>query len=146
MPTHCPILGIPLAPSDAVLDHDHKTGHVRGVIHRQANALMGKIENFHRSFLSRLECGDLRTILCSMVDWIDADHSTKPLHPEALPKMVRAFGRKKAAEQCAFLESVGIRPAKTSLDRQKQAKAWLLTVETYQDKGDSIQSDSRPKN
>jgi len=30
---------------DAVLDHDHKTGAVRAVLHRSCNALLGKIEN-----------------------------------------------------------------------------------------------------
>jgi MinD superfamily P-loop ATPase len=30
---------------DAVLDHDHKTGLVRKVLHRGCNALLGKIEN-----------------------------------------------------------------------------------------------------
>lgn len=30
---------------DAVLDHDHVTGFIRGVLHRGCNALLGKIEN-----------------------------------------------------------------------------------------------------
>lgn len=30
---------------DAVLDHDHKTGLVRQVLHRGCNALLGKLEN-----------------------------------------------------------------------------------------------------
>lgn len=30
---------------DAVLDHDHKTGAVRAVLHRSCNALLGKVEN-----------------------------------------------------------------------------------------------------
>ena len=30
---------------DAVLDHDHKTGRLRGVLHRGCNALLGHIEN-----------------------------------------------------------------------------------------------------
>ncbi len=29
----------------AVLDHDHKSGHIRGVLHRGCNSLLGKIEN-----------------------------------------------------------------------------------------------------
>lgn len=33
------------APLDPVLDHDHGTGAVRGVIHRGCNSLLGKVEN-----------------------------------------------------------------------------------------------------
>lgn len=33
------------APLDPVLDHDHKTGAVRGVLHRGCNSLLGKVEN-----------------------------------------------------------------------------------------------------
>ena len=35
----------PKAPLDPVLDHDHKTGAVRGVLHRGCNSLLGKVEN-----------------------------------------------------------------------------------------------------
>lgn len=30
---------------DPVLDHDHKSGECRGVLHRGCNAMLGKIEN-----------------------------------------------------------------------------------------------------
>jgi hypothetical protein len=30
---------------DPVLDHDHKTGAVRAVLHRSCNSLLGKVEN-----------------------------------------------------------------------------------------------------
>lgn len=33
------------APLDPVLDHDHHTGDVRGVLHRGCNSLLGKVEN-----------------------------------------------------------------------------------------------------
>ena len=33
------------APLDPVLDHDHQTGAVRGVLHRGCNSLLGKVEN-----------------------------------------------------------------------------------------------------
>lgn len=44
----CSICGGPLgakAPLDPVLDHDHRTGAVRGVLHRGCNSLLGKNEN-----------------------------------------------------------------------------------------------------
>ena len=44
-PISCPILDI--KTDDWVVDHDHQTGMVRGVISRQANSLLGKVENFY---------------------------------------------------------------------------------------------------
>jgi hypothetical protein len=39
-----------IADEDAVLDHDHDTGAIRGVLHRSCNALLGKIENNYRRY------------------------------------------------------------------------------------------------
>lgn len=44
----CALCGEDLTTEEAVLDHDHKTGRIRGVIHRSCNALLGKIENNYR--------------------------------------------------------------------------------------------------
>ena len=46
----CALTGYTLSPSEAVLDHCHTTGHVRGVLHRGVNALLGKIENNHKRY------------------------------------------------------------------------------------------------
>ena len=41
----CALCNHPIMPGEAVLDHDHQTGHIRGVCHRGCNALEGKIVN-----------------------------------------------------------------------------------------------------
>lgn len=41
----CLLCGQPIAPDEQVLDHDHTTGEVRGVLHRGCNAMLGHIEN-----------------------------------------------------------------------------------------------------
>ena len=41
----CALCGRQLFRADAVLDHDHKMGWIRGVLHRGCNSLLGKIEN-----------------------------------------------------------------------------------------------------
>lgn len=41
----CPLCGRPLG-ADVVLDHDHRTGDIRAVVHRWCNAVLGKIENW----------------------------------------------------------------------------------------------------
>lgn len=41
----CAICSEPIAEGEAVLDHCHKTGHLRGVLHRGCNAFIGHMEN-----------------------------------------------------------------------------------------------------
>ena len=125
-PAVCPILGIPLDPSDAVVDHDHNTGHIRGVIHRQANALMGKIENYLNGYMRNLDCGDIRLVLSAMIDWMERDHSSNPLHPHASRKMIADFRKMKAKDQYSFLFYCGIVVTKGNAEhRIKLFRKWL---------------------
>lgn len=41
----CALCGTPVGCNHAVLDHDHHTGAIRGVLHRGCNSLLGKLEN-----------------------------------------------------------------------------------------------------
>lgn len=73
---------------DAVLDHDHKTGLVRAVLHRGCNALLGKIEN--NLARNKMDLFRLRSWANNLVDYIQTTHTgiTHPKHKE--PK-VRAL-------------------------------------------------------
>jgi hypothetical protein len=46
----CGICKLPCSASEAVLDHDHDTGLIRGVAHRGCNALEGKVVNAYRRY------------------------------------------------------------------------------------------------
>lgn len=39
----CALCLEPCAPAQAVLDHDHSTGHIRGVLHRGCNSFEGQV-------------------------------------------------------------------------------------------------------
>lgn len=41
----CAVCGHPIARDNAVLDHCHKHGALRGVLHRSCNSLLGVLEN-----------------------------------------------------------------------------------------------------
>lgn len=41
----CALCGESVSVGEAVGDHDHKTGQMRGVLHRGCNAMLGHIEN-----------------------------------------------------------------------------------------------------
>lgn len=77
---HCRLCGERIEGSEQpVLDHDHKTGHVRGVLHRGCNAMLGHIENNRPRHA--LNGGRLRRFLLAVFEYIHADHTDKPLHP-----------------------------------------------------------------
>lgn len=63
---------------DAVLDHCHKTGYIRKVLHRGCNSLLGKIEN--NMARSRLDIERLTVFAERLIDYIQ--HSkTDVVHP-----------------------------------------------------------------
>ena len=75
----CLLCGDSIESSEAVLDHDHKSGHVRGVLHSGCNAMLGHIENNRPRY--RLLGGRLRRWLESVFTYVHADYGHNPLHP-----------------------------------------------------------------
>lgn len=66
---------------DAVLDHDHKSGLIRQVLHRGCNSMLGKIEN--NMARSRMDINRLRVWANNLVDYIQTVH-TDIVHPTHL--------------------------------------------------------------
>jgi hypothetical protein len=62
-----------------VLDHDHGTGAVRGVLHNGCNAVLGKIENSYKRYGVR----DLAAFLYGAAPYLQAHASNRTglLHP-----------------------------------------------------------------
>lgn len=44
----CPLCGRGILKEDSALDHDHRSGHVRSVLHRWCNSVLGRIENWSK--------------------------------------------------------------------------------------------------
>lgn len=118
-PESCPILGTQdYAP---VVDHDHQTGNIRGVISREANSLVGKIENFYRSRCA----GSPNTIieaLRNIANYLEQEQG--PLHPVGKRQLVKRFSRKSKEEQNLILEQLNasqdeINQCKNSKERTK---------------------------
>jgi hypothetical protein len=66
---------------DAVLDHCHKTGLIRQVLHRGCNSLLGKIENSMPR--SRVDIRRLEGIAHNLVNYLNTTH-TQIRHPTHL--------------------------------------------------------------
>lgn len=69
----CPLCERPLG-DDIVLDHDHKTGDIRAVLHRWCNSLLGKVENWTRCIGQGV---DDRMYLSNVVKYL-AYHDANP--------------------------------------------------------------------
>jgi hypothetical protein len=77
----CHLCGHSLDPSEAALDHDHKSGRVRGVLHSSCNILLGKVENFVGRYGQALKReGRLENALKFMSSYMTDDYSENPLH------------------------------------------------------------------
>jgi len=102
-PERCPILGG--RTQDWVVDHDHKTGMVRGVISRVGNSLIGKIENF---LVSRggQKPENFPKILRNIADYLDREN-LDILHPVGLKQLTTRFKYLTADEQYAVLLDLG---------------------------------------
>lgn len=74
----CALTGYTISLAEAVADHDHATGHVRGVLHRGANSLLGKVENNYRRYGVSLPM--LRAMAPAVAAYIEKDYSSNPLY------------------------------------------------------------------
>lgn len=84
---HCALCNEPIV-DDAVLDHDHKTGLLRKVLHRGCNSMLGKIEN--NMPRSRITIERLDAICQNLITYISTKH-TDVIHPTHKEKTMRAL-------------------------------------------------------
>lgn len=88
----CALCGEDCEPEEAVLDHDHRSGRIRRVLHRGCNSMLGKIEN--NMPRSRIDLERLKTFTENLIQYITDTH-TELIHPRHKePKMGRGRGKK----------------------------------------------------
>lgn len=76
----CLICDHPCKPEEAVLDHRHSDGQVRGVLHRFCNTFLGKVEN--GTSRNRITKAMLARILRNYERYVDI--KTDLIHPTHL--------------------------------------------------------------
>lgn len=122
-PSRCPILDI--RTDDWVLDHDHDTGMVRGVLSRQANSLLGKVENFYFK-MCKGQKEFLPITLEAMAKYLD-ECETEVLHPVGLTQLTKRFSRDlTSSEQSAELERIGATQEDLDLCSNQKDRAKLF--------------------
>lgn len=89
-----PILQQPIDIKGAVVDHDHTSQRVRGVLHRQTNSFEGKVQNAYDRCLKWMSDRTLSDILRGLADYYeDTDRiaHTMPIHPGFLKRLSTDF-------------------------------------------------------
>lgn len=104
-PNVCPISKV--KSDNWVVDHDHQTGQIRGVIDSEANVFLGAIENRYK----RLSKGKKVTSLVDMLEGIVAYLNAKQtgiLHPVGLTQLCKRFNNNLTSEgQKLALQKLG---------------------------------------
>ncbi len=82
----CPICTKAIQPEQAVLDHCHKNGHVRAVLHRSCNVGEAKMERLvRRYFALDVKEGkskeNVLSLLANLMTFWEVDYSNNPYHP-----------------------------------------------------------------
>lgn len=91
---HCALCNESLAQEEAVLDHDHRSGQIRSVLHRGCNAFLGHIEN--NQARNRITDSRLTAILGNLQRYVQ---ELKPLlHSTYRTPEERALRAKKRAK------------------------------------------------
>jgi len=92
---------------DWVVDHDHNNGEIRGVISRQANTMIGKIENIFTS-MCRGNPEDLPEVLENIATYLRQPDSNL-LHPVGLNQLTNRFKNNLLKDdQCFLLVALGL--------------------------------------
>lgn len=80
----CPLCGHHIKEEDAVLDHDHESGHCRRVLHRSCNTVEGKIKNAYKRYVSGKGDVSFTEFLDNLSNYLKDDYSNNPIHPTEL--------------------------------------------------------------
>ena len=88
-----PITRLPIPEKQKVLDHDHSNHYVRAVLHRQTNAVLGKIENLWTRYLAWWFTGTLPDFLRGCADYIEKEHPKEYLHPAFIKSLQVQFNK-----------------------------------------------------
>ena len=110
----------------AVLDHNHKTQHVRAVLHRQTNASLGKIENIWTRYLSYWYPGTLDGFLRQAAEYLCNPDDQRWYHPGWIKRVKADFNKLKASQQSSVLSTFG-ESGKNGAERKSAFNKVILT-------------------
>ena len=94
----CALCREPIDPTEAVLDHNHRSGYLRSVLHRGCNAYIGHMEN--NQARNKITPNRLTNILTNYESYVQSQKPIlHPTHRTAEEKAERAKIRAKKRRQ-----------------------------------------------
>ena len=124
---------LPIPERQACLDHDHQSQFVRGVLHRQVNAALGKLEGVHTRYLSYWYEGTLPEFLRQAADYLEREGDSRYLHPGWLKKVCTKFSQLNEAGKKIILGELGQPLGSNGAERKKLfRKAVMSRQYTYE--------------
>lgn len=121
------LTGIEIPKGKAVLDHCHDTQYVRGVLHRQSNVMLGKIENGFVRYVKYWYNGSLSDFLRRAADYLDAGVDERYIHPGWIAKSKTEFNKLSEKNKDALLQFMNLPTGKNSTERKEIFKDALLS-------------------
>lgn len=121
------VTGLPIPSGQAVLDHSHTTQFVRGVLHRQVNVFLGKIENSYVRYIGWWYEGDLPTLLRQCADYLERGDNRDYVHPGWLKASQVQFNKLPEGSKKAVLEHLESDIGANATERKKLFQKALMT-------------------
>ena len=124
----CLVTGLDIPPKQHVLDHMHDDKQlVRGVLHRQVNAFLGKAENAYMRLMQWWYPNDLPALLRECADYLEREEDTRFRHNGWIKKVNTAFNKLKESDKDKVLELMGLEKGKNGAERKKLFQNGILT-------------------
>ncbi len=90
--------------NNPTLDHDHVTGYCRGVLDRDVNQFLGKLESAYKRYLKHKTKAPLPGILKWVANYLEHNKSTEEIiHPKDVSLRIKRFSRLNAEKQKKIL-------------------------------------------
>lgn len=121
------LTGLPIPSGQEVCDHCHTTQLVRGILHRQTNVILGKLENLWVRHLAWWYNGTLSEFLRKAADYLDRDQPREFYHPGWIKRAQIDFNKLKVQQKDQVLTSLGSPLCKNDDLRKKEFKNKILT-------------------
>jgi hypothetical protein len=119
--------GLPLDEKDSVTDHCHDSQYVRGVLHRQINVLLGRIENAYTRDIGWWCNIPLPELLRLIAAYLERQDDTTYLHPSWIKSCKVHFNKLSESDKAQALALMKQPEGKNGKERKEIFRKALLT-------------------